>query len=602
MVAQAASSAREPPASDPDLVGAERMRILYRGFAPGTLSSGACALILSNVLAFDGRVSWPIAIGLSAVMGAAVAVHLLLRRAYLRSADADQHWRVWHRRFIAIVGAEGMIWGACAFLLTSPTDLNQELLVAAVSIVMASGAVTVFQASLPVFLVYLFPVMGPHLVIFLTFDYPLSLLMAALVAAYLIAMPLIAQNAYRALLVNIDLRFENEAVARQLERQTRAAEAAGHAKSAFLAAASHDLRQPVHALGLFAGALALRPLDEETRALLGRMTQAIGAIDQLLLALLDISRLDAGAVTPRIETVALGPLLDRLCDEYRVEAQIKGVELRAVATSLHVATDAVLLERVLRNLIGNAVRYTDHGRILVGCRPRAGTAVIAVHDTGPGIAPEHQARVFDEFFQVGNVERDRAKGLGLGLAIVRRTGELLGAPVALRSTPGKGSCFSIAFPIVPAPAVPTLVQQPPPASGRSLDILVIDDERDVLDASLALVGALGHRASGATGIATALSAALDAERVPDLILCDYRLRDGENGLETIAALREEFNRDIPAILITGDTAPERLAEAARAGLEVLHKPVTADQLQRAVLQVALRSIRADARRGQPAAG
>jgi signal transduction histidine kinase/CheY-like chemotaxis protein len=371
----------------------------------------------------------------------------------------------------------------------------------------------------------------------------------------------------------------------RVRQRTHAAEAASLAKSRFLAAASHDLRQPMHALNLYLGALQRQPLPPQAQALLDNVRQCTQTMDGLFESLLDISKLDAGVVTPHVEPFPIGPLLQRIAIEFEPQAQEKGLRLRVRPSAAWVRSDPALVGRILRNLVSNAVRYTARGRILIGCRRAAGRLSVQVHDTGIGIAPEQQALVFDEFYQVANPERDRTKGLGLGLSIVQRLADLLDAPLTLRSRPAAGSMFAFSLAIADAPAT-TRSGSHPARSSEALQgklVVVVDDEVVVLNATRALLEAWGCEVVTAESGALAIERLAVASRAPDVLLCDYRLRAPENGLLVMENLREEFNRQIPAAIVTGDVLPETAELQAAGDVAVLHKPV-ADALLRETLE------------------
>jgi two-component system, sensor histidine kinase len=382
------------------------------------------------------------------------------------------------------------------------------------------------------------------------------------------------------------LRIRSDQLANDLQRQKDIAERASLAKSTFLAAASHDLRQPVHALGLLAGALRGVAMAPAGNLLLDQIEASTNAMDGLFTALLDISRLDAGVVEVHRRPFAVAPLLDRICRDHADEAKAKGVALILKRSAVTVDSDPVLLERILRNLISNAVRYTDNGRIVIGCRRRGPTMSIQVWDTGRGIPPDQQERVFQEYYQLGNAERDRSKGLGLGLAIVRRMTDLLDCKLTLHSQPGRGSCFDIAIPISRRATQPDAVQHVVSSGALARGfIVVIDDEAAIQRAMSSLLTGWGHDVvTGGSGdeVMQRLSSRPDR---PDLVICDYRLREDENGLTVIQRMRSEYNQDIPAMLITGDTAPDRLAEARASGLVLLHKPVPNSKLRAAIVNL-----------------
>ncbi|WP_148360723.1 sensor histidine kinase, partial [Acidisphaera rubrifaciens] len=353
------------------------------------------------------------------------------------------------RRLTLAVGAEGVIWGAGFVLFAALGSLNQELFALLLGAGVAAGAAMSLGAYLPAFRARFYAATLPYAAWAVAQGDGLHLLLAAIVVLFSLAIGRLAGQFSAGFAENLRLRYANAALADELRAQRDAAERASLEKSRFLAAASHDLRQPVHALGLFAGALRHGMPEPARQAVLDQVAASLEAMDGLFASLLDLSRLDAGVIEPRPRAFALHPLLARLVAEYAAEAAARGIGLRLVPTEAVVQTDPVLLERMLRNLIANAVRYTERGRVLVGARrqTRDGARVrVEVWDTGPGIAEADQPTVFEEFAQLANPERARGKGLGLGLAIVRRLSHLIDCPVALRSRPGRGSVFSVAVP------------------------------------------------------------------------------------------------------------------------------------------------------------
>jgi signal transduction histidine kinase/CheY-like chemotaxis protein len=390
------------------------------------------------------------------------------------------------------------------------------------------------------------------------------------------------------------LRESYAGLEKKVEERTRELESANQAKSRFLAAASHDLRQPMHALGLFIAQLRDRIHEPETLAFVGKVESAVTALQELLDALLDISRLDAGVVSPTPVDFRLQLLFTRLEAAFAPQAERKGVRLRAAPTRLAALSDPVLLERILINLLANAVRYTERGAILLGCRRRADHVRIEVWDTGIGIAPEHREAIFQEFYQVGNPERDRAKGLGLGLAIAARLARLLDNRIEMRSHPGKGSVFAIELPVgvarVEAEAASALA---PIETLPGARVLVVDDDALVREAMVSVLRQWGCRVTMAASGEEAIARFDSEDEKPEAVLCDYRLPNGETGVDVIARLRAAAGRPIPAALITGDTAPERLREAKLAGHTLLHKPVHPAKL-RALLEQLLSVSRARA--------
>jgi signal transduction histidine kinase len=361
----------------------------------------------------------------------------------------------------------------------------------------------------------------------------------------------------------------------KVEERTRQLELANAAKSRFLAAASHDLRQPLHALGLFLARLRAETNREERERLLGRIDAAVIAMNELFNALLDISKLDGGVSLNKTD-FPVTRLLRRVEATFADTAREKGLRLRVVSSSLWVRSDFILLERILLNLVSNAVRYTRTGGIVMGCRHRGAFLRIDVCDSGIGIAEDQQKNIFSEFYQVAGAERlENGSGLGLGLAIVERLGRLLDHPIELISRVGRGSRFSVSVPIVGAAAETAPVSRATtsfdPLNGKF--VLVIDDDERVLESMRGLLHGWGCRVVTADSGVAALSALADHGEGPDLIVSDYRLANGSTGITAIEQVRRVVGGSIPAILVTGDTAPERLRDASASGFQLLHKPV-----------------------------
>jgi signal transduction histidine kinase/CheY-like chemotaxis protein len=371
-----------------------------------------------------------------------------------------------------------------------------------------------------------------------------------------------------------------------LKHQKEIAEETSLSKSRFLAAASHDLRQPVHALSLFIGALRSVPMNEKGHRLVDQIEASTDAMDRLFATLLDISKLDAGIVEVLRQPFAIDAVLSRVCDDYAAEAAAKGLTLAYVRCRATVNSDPTLFERIARNLISNAVRYTDVGRIVIGCRRRGSSVVMQVWDTGRGIPPDQQKLVFQEYYQVDNPERDREKGLGLGLAIVQRLAHLLQCDLRLRSERGRGSCFEISLPRASEAVMPLSepVDKMFATSSTGL-VVVIDDEKAIREGMSALLTDWGYEVLATGSANEAIRLLADYTTTPDLLICDLRLRDGENGIEAIERLRTEYNEHIPAMLITGDTASNRLSEAQTSELPVLHKPVPSGKLRATINQL-----------------
>jgi PAS domain S-box-containing protein len=362
------------------------------------------------------------------------------------------------------------------------------------------------------------------------------------------------------------------------------AEQANAAKSRFLAAANHDLRQPLQAMSLLVGALSYTRIDEQARAIARNMQDTLTAMEGLLNALLDISKLDAGIVVPQEQDFLASVFLHQLRNQFKALAADRGVKIRLFCRNDPLHTDPDLLERILHNLISNAIRHTRHGRILVGCRRRGARLRIEVWDRGEGIAAAELGRIFEEFQQLGNPERSVRQGLGLGLAIAKRIAALLGLRLDVRSQVGRGSVFFVEVPLATS-ARAAKVKDPPPETGlpaRNATVLVVEDDSQVLLATARLLRLWGYRPICARHAEEALALLKDTALRPAMALVDYRLPGTRNGVQFLDEMSLHLGPDIPSLLLTADTAPERLREARTSGYPLLHKPVTASALRQAL--------------------
>jgi two-component system, sensor histidine kinase len=565
-------------------LGVAQVEALFGSILIATATASATSLFIAAGLISLGYVA--LGRGLAWVLYLHVlgVCNLALRRFYLQSRPVGDRWRAWAIAFTAINCAVGVGFGWATVGLTTAGGVEAELAVLFATLCTAAGAIPPFSPYLPAFLFFLLPTTVPFAVAsFLSTDPLVHRLGPISMLVFIGGTGGLGQRANGSFAQLVGLRIQAEELAMDLERQKDIAEQANRAKSMFLAAASHDLRQPVHALGLFVGALRGVAMAPEGRRMLAQIEASITAMNGLFSALLDVSRLDAGVVTVERRPFAIQSVVDRVSRDFVGEADTKGVSLVWKACAAVVDSDPVLVERILRNLVSNAVRYTERGRIVIGCRRRGQEIAIQVWDTGVGI-PEHQrALVFQEYYQLGNPERDRSKGLGLGLAIVRRLADLLGCPLTLRSNPGKGSCFEVVMPLA---AENTGVREPSPVEPKlaavTRFVVVIDDEQAVREATSSLLKSWGHCVIAAGSGDEAVERLSTSLIRPDLLICDYRLRGEENGIAVIERLRSEYNEAIPAVLITGDTAPGRLAEAEASGLLLLHKPVPNGKLRAAI--------------------
>lgn len=363
----------------------------------------------------------------------------------------------------------------------------------------------------------------------------------------------------------------------------QAAEQSDAAKTRFLAAASHDLRQPIHSLSLLTAALGLQPLGERATSIAGGIGEAVDALSNQLDALLDVSKLDAGVVAVNISVIDLSNLLERLASGMREQAQSAGIDIRVECPpGVLISTDEQLLESILRNLMTNTISHNSDCSLRLTVRRTDACWSLAVEDSGAGIAPQEQLHIFEEFYQINNPERDRSKGLGLGLSIVQRLADLLVLDMRFESTPGVGTRFEFFL-----PAATDAIAQAPVVSLDTTDlsglrVIVLDDEHSVREAMCELLQALGCKVSLAGDVPAALNIARNGTL--DLALVDYRLRGEDNGLNAVRQLRD-IQPDLAAIIVSGDTAPDRLQEVAAAQLPLLSKPVSEGELRKEIARL-----------------
>jgi two-component system, sensor histidine kinase len=568
-------------------IGAEQVRSAYRNTAPGMSATLVGATLVAAILGGSGAVTWTVAITFTAIMFTQIGARLALIFTYLRRKPPDSEWRSWSRRFTAGALCASLLLGGSSWWLMSPGRIDMQLLVMLYLCAVASGAITAFGVLRPAIYCSIVPMMLLSSAWMAAQGDWLHWVLALIILAWLYATTDQARRYGAQFEESVRLRFENEDLIARLRGEKLIAEEASSAKSRFLAAASHDLRQPVHALTLFVAALRPRVKDGDANRLLDHIDSSVQAMGGLFNGLLDISRLDAGVVEVNAQSFALQPMLERICRDFAADAQAKKLELELRPTKAAVYSDPLLVERIVRNILANAIAYTDEGRVLVACRARGQTLAVQVWDTGRGIPESEQGQIFKEFYQVGNPERDRSKGVGLGLAIVRRLTALLGHPLDLKSRPGKGSVFTLELPTTDA-AISVAPISAAEAGDTAVSglVLVVDDEATIQMAMKSLLEGWGFRAIVAGSCDEMLTLLANCPDRPALLICDYRLRAHEDGIRVIERLRAEYNDDeIPGMLITGDTAPDRLREAEESGLLLLHKPVSNSRLRAAVTRL-----------------
>jgi len=383
---------------------------------------------------------------------------------------------------------------------------------------------------------------------------------------------------------------ERRAVEAALEIAKNQAEEANRSKDRFLAAASHDLLQPLSAARLMVATLLERAMRPENRGLVENIHVALSGADDLLSDLLDISKLDAGGVTPQVSEVAVGPLLESMATEFGPLAKAAGLGLRVLPCRQVVRTDAHLLRRTLRNLVSNAIRYTGQGRVLLGCRRAGDMLRFEVWDTGIGIPQDRLTKIFEEFHREGRAARIHARGAGLGLAIVERIARVLGHPVSVRSAVGKGSVFTLSVPLVASPAALPVAALPDGEDDLAgVAVLAVDNDESVLTGLTALLRQWDCEVLPATDPDQAIAEALRHGFVPDLLIADFHLDEGAIGVDFVRSARRALGSTVPAIIVTADRSAEVRDRVEREGLHLLPKPVKPAKL-RALLSHALKKV------------
>ncbi len=512
-----------------------------------------------------------------------LAFHLWLGLRWLRSPLTVTNAPLWLLRVTRTSAINGLLWLLAVQIFWPGGSEAQRLLLWAWMIGISATALHSLHAYLPAYVA----IVGPALL-----GLVLAVLLHGAIDGWAILAVLLlgatmsfhfAASLQRLLWDSLRQTHQLARLSESLRLEKDLAVKLSQSRSRFLAAASHDLRQPVHALSLFVGALKQNPSKAKAEQILQHVSSAVDAMGAMFNALLDISKLDAEQLQPQWQTVDLRPLLTRMAAEHGLQAQAK--ELRFVCdlplepARLAVRSDPALLERVLRNLLSNALRYTEQGGVLLRARRRHGRIELLVADSGVGIARARRTEVFDEFVQL----HSSGQGLGLGLAIVQRLSGLLRLGLRLRSRPGRGSVFTLLL----EPQDEAQAAAAGPALQRQLQgetVIVLDASAEIRLAMSTLLSAWGLGVISAANVTELMPELMDVSAAPRLLLCDYRLRGGETGSGAIARLRELFNSDIPALLLSADTGPERGREALDQGLTLLHKPLTQAQLRAAVSQ------------------
>lgn len=539
---------------------------------------------------YTGILSEHLVLSWLTVLTLILIARLFLWRVYRNASPSPEQTKIWELFFISSIGVMGLVWGWAAFSFFSPEHLEQTMVLTIAMAGITAGSFVSLSALLPSFISYSSFAVLPLAWRFFSTGGETNILLGILCIVFLIAMIAYARRSHLHLKSSIMLQLEKEDLVEELTQQKddiekahQEAKKANIAKSKFLASASHDLRQPLHALRLFVELLEKHIHTPEPRELINNVITSTNTLEDLFTNLLDLSKVEAQVIEPDISSFPLQPLLERLSTEFTPLAQQKKLRLRVVPTHAVVQSDPAMVERILRNLISNAILYTNSGSILVGCRRQQEQLRIEVRDSGTGIPEDQLDTIFTEFQQLDNPERDRSKGMGLGLAIASGLAKLLGTKIDVYSYFGIGSCFTMLLPrgnIV----VPQQRKQQWDTRGGSLEgyvILFIDDDQMVCKAMEIILSEWGCHSIIAEDLEGALQQLETQLFVPDIIIADYRLREGKTGTAAIQALRERYGH-LPAIIVTGDIETERLQDVVNSDSTLLHKPVRPPELRREI--------------------
>jgi signal transduction histidine kinase/ActR/RegA family two-component response regulator len=565
----------------------EHLRITLHNVQSTALPPIAVALVLVWVLLENGNQAW-LGLWCATVVGCELVLVGYARHVLARGFAGPAAARVlWILAGLNLVN--GASWGALVWITLDTATPVENILVNSILSGMAASAMTLFAPSLPVYVAFVVTIYATTASKFWQMDDPVYRVLLGTLTLYLVALLLQARNSSITVLNTIRLRFENAALVEQLRAETRKANAAEQeaiaatqAKTRFLAAASHDLRQPVHALGLFLEVLGRGELSAGQRAVLDSAGAAARASSDMLNKLLDISRIDAEAIDVPVRAFPLQALLHQLERERAPLAEAKGLVYRTRDTQEICESDPVLVELIIRNLVSNAIRHSHRGGLLVALRLRGQSAWIEVWDTGIGIDSNDFDAIFREFHQLHQHAHPPGDGLGLGLAIASRLARKLGHDLTVASRVGRGSVFRLRLPRSPSPGI---VDQSPPAASTTrrlaAHILVLDDDPVVLAAMAQLLCSWGCTCDATENVEDAFAAV--RQRVPDLFISDLITEDA--GAPAIATIQAALSIAVPCILVTGETAPARLRAAQQSGMPLLHKPVSAEQLYQAVTRL-----------------
>ncbi|WP_221796730.1 ATP-binding response regulator [Oceanobacter mangrovi] len=581
MSLRSAADKRSKPTFDSE-VEAEKIRIVQRNtplILLGNLFGSMPLLIIfweqrhaNSVLLWEGALVALLALRL---------LHFLWHKPQLAEAAGTDELRGYDRQQMLLILLTGFIWGAAGWHFFDANEIKNVSFLILTFVSMIAGSLVSLSSRPLSYMLFAAALMTPLIARMVLAQEEFYNWMGFGATVYLLATFGFSRTIHRVMDRSIQLQYENLDLIEDLRQQTERANAASLEKSRFFAAASHDLRQPLQAIGLYSESLAGQLNTVEQHKGLRNIQQGVDSLHELLDALFDVSRLDSGIVTVSRQNFRLDDIIGKLESQFALEARLKGLDFQLACNNLTVDSDPVLLERVLTNLLVNAFRYTDRGGVTVDTELLDNQLVqLHIRDTGVGISSDDLKRIFDEFFQVHNPERDRRHGLGLGLAIVRRIMAMLDHPLDVQSSPGLGTTFTLTLPLaasLPQPVVADRGISLTEDIFTGLKVLVVDNEMVIVDAMKELLHSWGSICHGFISSGAALEA-IEQGLQPDLLLVDYRMPGIANGCDLVAQIHQHLPQ-LPALIITGDTSPEVVEEISSRKLGFMHKPIKPARLR-----------------------
>ncbi|MCG8672169.1 MAG: ATP-binding protein [Pseudomonadales bacterium] len=553
---------------------------VFKQLAASGLPHAVAVSITAGMIWWDIK-GWAIVLWFVALQTSHVMRIFILDSIWKKNAELGDY-RVVKPFLVAGMVATGIVWSLVPGFFMEGVSTETFIFISIVIAGMVAATLPALAAYLPAYIAFVTP-----LLLVLTYRY-YSLGMEAnalLTLSYMAAVGVISVTINRLITNSITMDFEQRELLQEVTEAKEKAEEANVAKSRFLAAASHDLRQPLQALGLILESIKLRTeARDEIQTLVNQGLSSHDALTELFNALLELSRLEANQLEVHRVHFDLNQMLVSIINEFQPVAEEKSLSLTLSGERCIVDTDPVLFGRIIRNLLTNALKFTDKGSVTVAIERVDKIVSIRVVDTGIGIPKEEQARVFDEYHQVSNKARRREEGIGLGLSVVKKMSALLNHPIELESVPGSGSTFTLSLPLGDKQLVP----EPPQATDISvseLNVLVIDDDASVLEAVNHLLQDWKCNVRTAVSIQAALELLVEEGFTPEFVLSDYRLEEAGTGVDAIEAVRSHLGEDIPALLMSGDTDPELVGAIRAQHFHLLRKPIKPVHLRKAIKQL-----------------